>query len=139
MTLQELNQHFALLEQLRELQERLEYFQSKATAITSRLTGMPRGNGITDKVGTFAAEIADMTAEIQQLEVRIQANKQSVIAFIETIPDCNIRLILRLRFIHGLPWKEVADLSGQWSTEDSVRGACYRYLGKFNRSRQRVL
>lgn len=128
MTLQELNQHYALLEQLQEAREQMEYFRSKATSITSRLTGMPKAQGVSDKVGGFAAEIADMADTIAQLESQVRSSEERVSAFIKAIPDSNIRLIMRLRFIHGLSWVEVADAAGRWATEASVKSSCYRYL-----------
>lgn len=104
MTLQELNQHFALLDQLQEAKEQMEYFRSKAISITSRLTGMPKAQGTGDKVGSFATEIADMADTIARLESRIRSSEENISAFIKRIPDQNIRLIMRLRFIHGLSW-----------------------------------
>lgn len=44
--------------------------------------------------------------------------------------DEHVRRILRMRYIQGLSWNEVAAKIGGGNTEDSVRKAAGRYLAK---------
>ena len=90
---------------------------------------MPHAPGIRDKIGDLAAEIADIDARIQFLDTEISASEATILPWIATIRDDQTRLIFRLRFLRGLAWKEVAAVIGGRNTDDSVRQACYRYLG----------
>lgn len=128
MTLNELNEHLELIKQKNKAQELLDSFWAKAHPGAQVLDGMPHAPGINDKVGYLAAEIADIQTEIDQLNAMIVESEKEILVFIQNIKDLQLRLIFRFRFLYGKPWKEVADIVGRWSTEDSVRCACYRYL-----------
>ncbi len=48
--------------------------------------------------------------------------------YINAIEDPCIRVFLRLRFLHGMNWKEVAAVAGCGRTGAAVRDTCLRYL-----------
>ena len=50
--------------------------------------------------------------------------------YIEGIEDSRVRTIIRLRYIEGMTWQQVADYMGGEHTEDSVRKAAGRFLEK---------
>lgn len=48
--------------------------------------------------------------------------------YINTIEDSFIRISFRLRFLHGLSWKEVAAVIGGGKTGSAIRDICLRYF-----------
>lgn len=128
MTLEELNVLFDLRAELEELTEIRQSLMEAATKTTAKLTGMPHGSGVTDKVGGLTAEIADLDKQIEMVNKRITEKEASAAAWIDTVPAAKVQLVLRLRFMRGLQWKEIAPLMGKYSTESSVKYAVYRYL-----------
>lgn len=132
MTLQELNAHYELLEDLDNAQEMLATLHSKAQPGAQVLNGMPHSPGVRDRVGELAAEITDMEARISRLQARIAEEETPILDFVTSIENAEISLIIRLRFIRGLRWKEVAAHIGKWKTEASVRNLCYRYIQSQN-------
>ena len=60
MTKHELSQLYYLNREIVQLQRRLDELEGLATSCTSHITGMPKVQGISDKVGKYAAEIADL-------------------------------------------------------------------------------
>ena len=50
--------------------------------------------------------------------------------YIESIEDSRVRTIIRLRYIEGMTWQQVADYIGGEHTEDSVRKAAGRFFEK---------
>ena len=128
MTLEELNVLFDLRAELEELTEIRQSLMEAATKTTAKLTGMPRGNDVTDKVGSLAPEIADFDKQIEMVNKRITEKETSVAAWIDTVPTAKVQLVLRLRFLRGLQWKEIAPLMGKYRSEESVRNCVYRYL-----------
>lgn len=128
MTLEELNQHLLLREQLNQENEILAALLSAAQPGAARLTGMPHAPGVNDKVGDLAAEIADVSTHIDEIKAVLASQEPEILAFITGIPDIQVRTILRLRFIRALSWKEVSQVLGRYTSEASVRSACYRFF-----------
>ena len=120
MTLEELNALFDLRAELEELTEIRRSLMDAATKTTTKLTGMPHGSGVTDKIGGLASEIA-VNTEI--------AEKEAVVsAWIDTIPKAKVQLVFRLRFLRGLQWKEIAGVVGTYATESIVKHTVYQFL-----------
>lgn len=128
MTLQELNLHLELREKLAKAQEILGSLRRSALPGAAKITGMPHAPGVNDKVGDLAVEIADMDARIEYLEEEIRKSESSILAFISGVDDDQARMAFRLRFIRGLSWKEVSSVLGKYTSESSVKSACYRFL-----------
>ncbi len=128
MTLQELNEHLDLREKLAKAQELLNALWDKAHPGAQALTGMPHTTGVLDRVGELAEEIADLEDRVASLQEQISKEERSVLEFIATIDDDQTRTAIRLRFVRGLSWKEVAAVIGRWATEASIRQRCYNYL-----------
>lgn len=127
MTLEDLNQHLALRQQLQRDREILASLETRAVPGAQVLTGMPHAPGVVAKVEIFAVEIADYREHIEELETEIDEQEKRILAWLKTVPP-TMRLIFRLRYIHALQWKEVAYMLGGNYTEDGVRQTCYRYL-----------
>lgn len=128
MTLKELNRHFVLRERLSRATEILASLQAAACPSAQVLTGMPHADGVSDKVGNLAVEIADMESSISALLCEIAQQESEIDSFISTIENEQTRMIFRLRFLRCLTWGEVANVIGGHNTEGSVQKICYRYL-----------
>jgi len=128
-TLIALNDHFALVTELKKARDMLQALWNAAYPGGQVMTGMPHAPGVKDKIGDLAIDIADLESEIKEIEARINQSAGPVNAFIADIPDIQTRMIFRLRFCRGYQWKEVAKMLGGGNTEDRVKKVCYRYLG----------
>ena len=128
MTLTQLNRHFRRIEQRTRTRELLQSLREVACPGAQNLTGMPHASGVQDRVGDLAAEIADTETELQALDAEIHKAEAEILTFVQSIPDTQVRMIFRLRFLRGLSWKEVATVVGGRNTPDSVKIICYRYL-----------
>jgi hypothetical protein len=113
MTKQELSQLYYLNREIEQLKSRLTELDCIATSTSSRITGMPHASGISDKVGKYAAEIADLK-ELLDLNLKkcfYELNRLN--RYIESIEDSQIRMIISLRYINGLSWQQVAFSIGE--------------------------
>lgn len=132
MTLEELNRHFALREQLAKAKDMLDSLRAAACPGAQILTGMPHTSSVSDKVGDLAVEIAELETRISDLEKKCEVMQTSIVSFVESIEDNYIRTIIRLRFLCAFQWKEVAALVGGGNSAYSVKSACYRFLKSCN-------
>lgn len=128
MTLQDLNKHLALRQNLTNAQDLYKQLEAKAAPCGMNMDGMPRSAGISDKVGELATQLADLSAQIALLEKQVDESSRQVVAFINSIGDEWTHAAFHLRFIGGFAWGEVADALGNYTSEASVKARCYRYL-----------
>lgn len=127
MTKKELSQLYWLNREIEEQQRRLQELECMATSCTSRITGMPHSSNMVDKLSRYVAEIADLRGLIDLNIKRCFYELNRLNRFINSIEDSQMRMILSLRYINGLPWNQIAASIGG-NTEGSVRKAHDRYL-----------
>ena len=136
MTVQELQQ-LAYLEKLIEHEkERLENLRASVDLQSPRLTDMPKAGGARDKLGDTVPEIVDQEAEIRKNLREYTEIREKLTRYINRVPNARIKLIMILRFIDRKSWEEVADEIGGRETEYSVKHMVYRYLRRYEGSRQ---
>lgn len=105
MDISTLNSHYERLQQLSKNEGTLDGLKSGAANCT----------------GLFATEIAELEAQIEQEKGVIAESEEIIAAWISGIEDGTTRTILRLRFIHGLQWCEIAGAVGKRFTEARVK------------------
>lgn len=110
--------------------QRLEELKTAAANCTAKISGLPHASG-------QARQTEDMAILIAEQEDLINLKiKQSMIEYnrlnryIADVDDPLMRSILALRFVNGLPWRQVAMSIGGNNTADSVRKACIRFLDR---------
>ena len=62
MTKKELSQLYYLKKEIKEQQRRIAELETLAINCSTKITGLPTGTGISDKIGNYAAQIADLKA-----------------------------------------------------------------------------
>lgn len=127
MTKEELSQLYYLNKETAGLKKRIIELKSAAEGTTSRITGMPTGKGIRDKVGDFASEIADVEEMISESLKRCWQELKSLNEYIESIEDSRLRQIFTLRYINAMTWQQIAFAIGE-SDESYPRRKHNAYL-----------
>lgn len=128
MTLKELSQLYWLNREIEMDQQRLRELELKALPGAQVLTGMPHAPGVVDKVGTYAAEIADLRGIIEAKHQQCLYERSRLERYISSIDDSLLRQIFTYRFVNGLPWEQVAACIGGGNTGDGCRMMVTRYL-----------
>lgn len=108
MTREELSQLYHLNQEIEQEQHRLIELESAATNCSQKLTGMPCVPGISDKVECYAIEIAELKSLIEQNIKKCWEERKRLEQYIQTIPDSEMRLIIRLRCVECKTWPQVA-------------------------------
>lgn len=128
MSKKELSQLYYLNREIEAIQKRIEELETIATSCTTKLTGMPHATGISNKIGEYTAEIVDIKSllDLNIKECFYELNRLN--RYINSVSNSEMRLILSLRYINGLPWEQVAASISPYATSDSVRKAHDRFL-----------
>lgn len=120
MTKEELSQLAYLCMEVEQDKLRLRELEEAATGTTLQVTGMPRQSGAGDRVGKYAAQIADLKAVLEAKLERCWQELVRLNRFIAGVADSEMRQILTLRYIGRKSWQQIAealDVDGDGSTE----------------------
>ena len=128
MTNKELSQLYYLNKEIKQLESNLMELETTAYKTTPNLTGIPGSVKCSDKVGRYAAEIADLKALINLNIKKCWHEKRRLERYIQSIDDSLIRQIFFLRYIELKKWEDVAASLGGNNTENSVKQIHSRYL-----------
>lgn len=127
MTKQELSQLYYLNREIEKDKKRLEELRAIATGATSKITGMPHVQGVTDKIGNCSAEIADLRGLIELNIQKCWYELNRLNRYIQSVDDSEMRQILTLRYVNGLTWQQVAFSMGE-GDESYIRKKHNRFL-----------
>lgn len=128
MTLQELSKYYQLHRRLERNREMLSSLYAAAGLGAQEMTGMPHAPGVSDQVSSLVIEIEDIKSRISHLESKCAQEQKKLEEYISTIKDDQTRMIFRLRFLHCMTWRQVADAIGGRNSANSVKLICHRYL-----------
>jgi len=113
MTKKELSQLYYLNREIEEQQRRLAELEVVATSCTASITGMPKTNGISDKLANYVVEIADLKAILDLNLKKCFYELNRLNRYINSVDDSEMRMILSLRYINGLTWLQIAFSIGE--------------------------
>jgi len=131
MTLKELSQLYYLNREIQRDSKRLKDLKMVELKTTSRYSDMPKSKSMThDIMAEKVATIVDLEEMLEFKKLKRVYEEKRLMHFIESIDDCFLRLIFKLRFIDCKKWDTIACYVGGGNTGDSVRMYCNRYLRK---------
>ena len=128
MTKKELSQVYFLKREMRQLEQRIKELETAAMACTSKITGVPNGTGINDKIGNYAAQIADLKSLLALNLRKCVYEFNRLDKFIQSVDDSEMRTILTLRYLQGFSWQKVARSMGNLGDGSTERKKHNRFL-----------
>lgn len=135
MTVKELSQIYYLNKEIRRDRKRLNELKKANSVQSTKFTGMPPTTHLfCDTIAEKVATAADLECDLHKAIAKRYQEELKLMRYINSIDDCFIRLIFKLRFIDCKTWWQVAREVGGGNTSDTVRNSCYRYLKKQNPS-----
>lgn len=128
MTKKELSQLYYLKKEIKQQQRRIAELEAVATNCSTNITGLPSGNGVSDKIGDYAAQIADLKALLDLNLKKCFYELNRLDRFIQSVEDPLLRQILTCRFVNGYSWRKIACTIGGPNTPDGLRIKMMRFL-----------
>lgn len=135
MTKKELSQLYYLKKEIKEQQRRLSELEALATSCTAKITGLPNGNGVSDKIANYATEIADLKSLLDLNLKKCFYELNRLDRFISSVKDSEMRIILTLRYSQGLSWQQIAQNMGVLGDGSTERKRHNRFLKLSRNSR----
>ena len=130
MTRKELSQLYYLKKEIKQQQIMLEELEALATSCTSKITWFPHGPGIDDKIGNYAAQIADLKTLIDLNLNKCLCELNRLNQYIQSVKDPLIKQIILYRFENHMSWNQIERTIGGNNNSESLRKKLYRYLKK---------
>lgn len=132
MTLDELQRHYEILNQRNKVYEAYQSVLAKATPGGTTADGLPHGSETNRKIERYGIELADLSAQLRYYDKALEKSSKRIEEFLQAkITDSIIRTAIRLRFMRGLSWQDVADTIGSHNGE-TMRLTVRRYLYDVN-------
>lgn len=113
MTKKELSQLRHLKYEVRELMDRIKELESSATGCATRFDDLPKSKELTDKVGNYAIQIAELKKELNTELYQLYREYVRLSRYIANVKDSQMRVILALRYIKGFTWQKIAYTIGE--------------------------
>ncbi len=128
MTKKELSQLYCLKREIKEQQKRIKELEAAATSCSSKIDGLPSGTGISDKIGKYAVQIADLKSLLDLNLKKCFYELNRLNHYIQSVEDSQMRMILTLRYINGLTWRQIAKSLGVIGDGSTERKKLNRFL-----------
>lgn len=106
-----------LLKESERIEEELEYWRSKSERMTREMCGQPSGSGSGDKVSASVEKILELEEKLSQKHADLMERKAQIEAAIDSLSNETYRLILKLKYINGNTWEQIAvklDCTYRW-------------------------
>ena len=128
MTIQELKDYRKLQYTIRYWRKELEDMQKNSYTRSPQLTGMPGSGTLPDPTSERAVKENKIMERIQRLELEQSREAERIMAWIQSIDDPIVQVIMHSRYIKGRSWVAVSIAVGGNNSPDSVRMLHNRYL-----------
>lgn len=116
--IERLSQLRHLKREVDELSQRIGELEERAMGGSARPMGMLRSGRLDDRVARAAASLADLRDRMARRRLDCLEELGRLYAFIDDLPDSQLRQIFAARYIDGLSWQNVAWRIGE--TDEQV-------------------
>lgn len=114
VTKKELSQLYDLNREIEQQQYRLEELESVLQGKSAKIIGMPLNLNLQEEMVNCKSDIADLRKLISINIERCWYELKKINKFIDSVEDSKMRQILRLRYINGLTWQQIAFSIGEY-------------------------
>lgn len=132
MTIDELKNYRKLTFTIRYWKSELRELQRKSFLRSPEITGMPRGSNVPDPTAERAMAETKIINRIERMVAEQQKETERIMAWIQSLDDPMIQVIMYARHIRGKSWTAVAHEIGGYNTAENVRQIHSRYWSQMS-------
>lgn len=128
LTNKELSKLYHLKAEIKMQKKRIYELETISESSTATITGMPHIKELSDKVGKYATQIADLKNLLNSHLKNCLFELNRLTEYIQNVDDPLVRQIMTYRYIHGFNWQKTAFSIAGNNTADNLKKKLYRYL-----------
>lgn len=128
MTTRELSSLYWLERDIADSEERLAIMRVRAEPGASKSSGSPSGGNDVRAGEDIKIAIAELSMNIDRMKAKADRIRATIIRRTCSVDDPQLRLIIKYRFVDGLPWHIVARKLGGGNTGDGCRMRFKRFM-----------
>ena len=111
MTKEELKEYIEVKREIKIIEEKIEFLESKKTSIKSQIiTDMPRGEAEQDRLGQLLIQIEELIDLYNEKQDKLLKQQLKIEKCIDKLEDSIDRNIMRLRYLEGYTWERMCVL-----------------------------
>lgn len=108
----------------KRLEAEIQRWRSRAEKMTAGYGGTPSGGGDGRSLENTMEHIDDLTRQLSDQRDRLVTLRREIGMAIDSVPDARLRELLRLRYIEGLSFEQIAvRLDYSWRQVIRLHGA----------------
>lgn len=108
MTKEELKEYIETKREIKIIEEKIEYLESKKTSIKSMIIDdMPKPEPEQDRLGELLGEIEELIELYNEKQIKLMKQQKKIEKCIDKLDNAIERNIMRLRYLEGHKWEKV--------------------------------
>lgn len=117
-------QYRRVVREVQDLETEIQRWRSRAEQMTAGYGPTPSGGGDGRSLEHTVAHIDDLTRQLDQRLDRLVTLRREIGRAIDSVPDARLRELLRLRYIEGLSFEQIAvRMNYSWRQVIRLHGA----------------
>lgn len=132
MTFEDVSQIYYINKEIKELYRELAELRQQSFVKPISISDMPRGGDSKDLLIEYTNSVLEIEDMIRYSLMKLQRERKKIEQFLDTIEDPELRLIMRLRCVNNMGWKEIGEEVGCERT--TVSKKFYKYFRVHNLS-----
>ena len=108
MTKEELKEYIETKREIKIIEEKIEFLESKKTSIKSQIiTDMPRGEAEQDRLGQLLIQIEELIELYNEKQSNLIKQQTKIENCIDKLDNALERNIMRLRYLESKKWEKI--------------------------------
>lgn len=109
MTKEELKEYIEVKREIKIIEEKIEFLESKKTSIKSQIiTDMPRGEAEQDRLGQLLIQIEELIELYNEKQIKLMKQQTEIENCIDKLDSSLERNIMRYVYFEGMRFEEVS-------------------------------
>lgn len=108
MTERELNSLYYISQRIKKFKKRIAELDSETGIAGGAMDGMPHGTGAGNPVENLIIKKCDLKDELKAELLLQVAEEQKIRSYISSVEDEEIKLIMEMRFIQLMKWRDIS-------------------------------
>ena len=127
MTIKQLQDYYWQIKEIQAIQEQIKEIWDDPLVSHEHIS---RGTGVSDPTRAWSNRIDGLRDKLSDKKLQLESETQDVEAWVETIRDPKVSLIIRQHFLLGKTWKQTSKIVFGYATADASKMVFNRFMSE---------